>query len=726
MDADNRYRLLFEHNPQPMWVYDAETLAFLAVNEAAVRRYGFSRQEFLEMTLREIRPREDVAVLEHIMASGEEVKRGEWRHRLSDGTVIDVEVSSEAVTFAGRPGRLVVALDVTDRKRARSELERRTAQQAAVAALGVNALEGMEVGELMDRAVEATAEMLGVELVELLELTPDREALLLRAGVGWTAGLVRQALTPLGSEFHAGFTWGSLGSVIVDDYATERRFRPAPLLRRHGAVSGLSVIVGGTKRPFGVLGAHSRVPRGFTRDELHFLQAVANVLADAIARRLSEERIRHQALHDPLTGLPNRTLLLERFNHWLDRAHRTQESAAVLFVDVDNFKLINDGLGHEVGDRLLGAVADRLVRTLRPSDTVARVGGDEFVVLCEDVGDERSALDLVARLMESFECPFELDGRDRHVSASVGIAMAGSGADATVVIGNADAAMYRAKERSGVSFELFDAGMRDRSLRRLETERELRAALDAGQLRNVYQPLVCPADGSPVGFEALVRWEHPERGTISPADFIPVAEESGLIVAIGERVLREACEEAMRWDRGLGISVNLSPRQVSDPGLVEAVAATLEGTGLEPGRLSLEITETVLINDGPSALQTLSRLKDLGVRLVLDDFGTGYSSLSHVKHFPIDVLKIDRSFVDGLGRDPEDSAIVTAVISMGRALGVHVVAEGVETEQQVLQLRSLGCPFAQGYHFARPLTPQAVTEFLGLADGPDTALQSAA
>ena len=590
----------------------------------------------------------------------------------------------------------------------------------------MSALEGMEVGELMDRAVEVTAAMLGVELCELLELTPDREALLLRAGVGWSPGLVRQALTPLGSEFHAGFTWGSLGRVIVDDYATERRFRPAPLLRRHEAVSGMSVIVGGSKRPFGVLGAHSRTPRAFTPDELNFLQAVANVLADAIARRNTEERIRHQALHDPLTGLPNRTLLLERFNHWLDRAERTEETAAVLFVDVDNFKLINDGLGHDVGDRLLQAVAGRLAGTLRASDTVARVGGDEFVILCEDVGDERSALDLVARLTEAFERPFALDGGDRHVSASVGIAMASRGADAMIVIGNADAAMYRAKERSGVSFELFDAGMRHRSLRRLETERELRAALEAGQLRNVYQPLVCPADGSPVGFEALVRWEHPERGTISPAEFIPVAEESGLIVPIGEHVLAEACVEAMGWDPGLGISVNLSPRQVSDPGLVETVARTLERTGLDPARLSLEITETVLINDGPSALQTLSRLKELGVRLVLDDFGTGYSSLSHVKHFPIDVLKIDRSFVDGLGRDPEDSAIVTAVISMGRALGVHVVAEGVETEQQVLQLRSLGCPFAQGYHFARPLTPQAVTEFLRLADGPDAALPPAA
>ena len=719
--GDAGYRLLFDLHPDPMWVYDVDTLRFLAVNDSAVKHYGYSPEQFLAMRITDLRPEEDRPVLARRLQELEGGADGivhEWRHLLADGTVIDVEVGSEELPFRGRRSRVVVARDITERKRIAAQLERRTAQQIAVAGLGRAALEGASASELMDQAVKLVAESLELEFCELLVPAEDRDSLVLRAGVGWRGGLVRTARVPIGSEFHPGYTWSSLGQIVVEDYAVEQRFRPTRLLTDHGVVSGICVLVGAHRQPIGVLGAHSSTKRVFTHDELGFLQAIANVLAEAISRHRADADVQHRALHDHLTGLPNRTLLLERFERWVARAQRKRGAATLLFVDVDNFKLINDGLGHAAGDQLLMSLAARLKSVVRPSDTVARVGGDEFVLLCEDAGSEAAAVDVVTRIMAAVSEPFALGGREQHVAASVGIAMADTSSEASVVIQDADAAMYRAKELGGARFELFDAAMRSRSLRRLELESELRRALERHEFHNLYQPLVRAGSDRPVAVEALVRWEHPERGTISPAEFIPVAEETGLIVEIGRQVLMEACRQVAEWSEvseagaELEIAVNLSPRQVADPSLVEDVAHVLEATGLEPARLSLEITETAIINDADATGVTLVRLKELGVHLVLDDFGTGYSSLSHAKHFPIDQLKIDRSFVDGLGRDAGDSAIVAAVISMGRALDLSVVAEGVETEAQAEQLWSLGCPLAQGYLFARPLSAEAAAKLL--------------
>jgi diguanylate cyclase (GGDEF)-like protein len=529
-------------------------------------------------------------------------------------------------------------------------------------------------------------------------------------------------MMPLGSEFHAGFTWGSRGRVVVEDYATERRFRPTALLRAHEVKSGISVTLGGKKRPLGVLGAHTTERRHFRSDEVDFLQAIANVLAEAIARQSAESKVRHQALHDPLTGLPNRSLLIDRLNHWAARAGRDRSTAAVLFVDLDNFKVINDALGHDQGDRLLCAVADRLREVLRPSDTIARVGGDEFVVFCEDVASEHNALAMVDRLVNALDAPFKLAGQAQHATASVGIALGDGNSQPEVLIRNADAAMYRAKERGRARYELFDDEMRRRSISWLETESELRRAITGGELRNVYQPIVSPTSGKIVGFEALVRWHHPTRGVVSPADFIPVAEQSGLIVPLGRVVLDQACAQAVEWNADregrepLRMAVNFSPRQLSHPNAVETVVEALETAGLAPELLCVEITESALVDDAAATLGTLNRLKELGVTLALDDFGTGYSSLTYVRRFPIDTLKIDRTFIDGIVGSSEDEAIVTAVLSMGRALGVHVVAEGVETEEQAARLRVLGCQLAQGYLFSRPVAPEAVRDLLSAND----------
>jgi diguanylate cyclase (GGDEF)-like protein/PAS domain S-box-containing protein len=693
------YRRLFESSPQPMWVYDADTLAFLAVNDAAVAAYGYLREEFLAMTL------DDLALPHRGRA-----RERRMRHRRGDGSVIDVEITSREVTFFGRKARLALAEDVTERLRATREIARRSRQQAAVAELGISALEGLDLSELLDAAVETLREVLDVDLCEVLELAEDRESFVLRAGAGFSDGLVRTRHAPIGSKFQAGFTLGSLGRVAVDDYVTETRFQPTPLLRDHDARSGISVIIGRKARPFGILGAYSVTPRAFGTDELSFLQAVANVVADAFARQASHDQIRHQALHDALTGLANRTLLLERLEHWLRHRQRGEARAAVLFIDLDNFKRINDALGHHVGDNLLVSVAARLGEMLRPADTLARVGGDEFVVFCEDIAGEDAALNVVTRLIGALEAPFRLADHEHHVTASIGIALSDRGATAASLLRDADAALYRAKERGRARCELFDDALREHSLKWLETERELRRALENDELVNVYQPIVSVASGAIVGFETLVRWVHPTRGTISPAEFVPVAEQTGLIVPLGLGVLERACRQAVEWDPELRVSVNLSPRQVTEPKLVESVDRILVETGLDPARLSLEITESVLIEETESALATLNRLRALGVRLELDDFGTGYSSLAYVKRFPIAALKIDRSFIDGLGRDAEDSAIVAAVISMARALGVDVVAEGVETPAQANGLRALGCSFAQGFFFSRPLTADALAE----------------
>jgi len=440
---------------------------------------------------------------------------------------------------------------------------------------------------------------------------------------------------------------------------------------------------------------------------------------DVTEQRLAEQLLEHQALHDPLTELPNRALFLDRLEHALTRARRTGSSLAVYFCDVDDFKDVNDSLGHDAGDELLVALPPRLREALRASDTVARFGGDELVILCEDLRSETEASRIAQRIAEAFRLPFELDGRPHHLSVSVGIVfVTGGTATASEVLRDADAAMYRAKGSGKGRFELFDEQMRASLVARLQTEADLRRALERGELRLHFQPVAAlsgeaDADVRFVGAEALVRWEHPERGLLGPDAFISVAEDSGLIAQVGEWVLLEACRQAAGWGPERFVSVNLSPRQLSHSDVPALLARALEETGADPAQLDLEITENVLMEQSTAVLGTLLRLKALGVRLVLDDFGTGWSSLAYLKRFPIDGLKIDREFVDGLGRKPEDTAIVAAVLSMAQALELDTIAEGVETEAQLAWLRERGCACAQGFLLARPMPPAEVEALEG-------------
>jgi diguanylate cyclase (GGDEF)-like protein/PAS domain S-box-containing protein len=611
---------------------------------------------------------------------------------------------------------IVTGIDITDRKRGERELRRRLSRQAEVADLGRRGLEGLSLSELTTRSVQLVARELGLDHCQVWELTPYGGELVLTAAVGSRDAAV--GATGMAAEManQAGFTLQSEGPVVVEDFAAERRFTPPPMLGE--VASGLSATIPGPRRPYGAICGHTNEHRSFSQDEVLFVESVAHVLAAAIERWRSDESMRHHALHDPLTGLPNRTLFLDRLAQLLARRQASSASAAVMFLDVDNFKLVNDSLGHEAGDQLLRAIAPRLAEALRPTDTVARFGGDEFVVLCEEVVDGRDAVQVAERLQESLAAPFVLDGEQHFLSASIGVALAsGQYATPAEAMRDADAAMYRAKERGRGECELFDDAMRERALGRLRMETALRGALDREELRVEYQPVVSLGDGSIVGLEALMRWDNLGLGPVAPLEFIPIAEDTGLIVALGRWMLETVCRQAVEWGSELGaaapvVSVNLSPRQVANAELIPAVASVLDDTGLDPSRLGLEITENVLLSEAGSPWNTLHSLKRLGVTLMLDDFGTGWSSLGYLKRFPVDVLKIDRTFVDGLGDEAEDSAIVKAVVGMAAALELGVIAEGVETAAQVECLRALGCERAQGYWFGRPRPACDVTPLL--------------
>jgi diguanylate cyclase (GGDEF)-like protein len=435
-------------------------------------------------------------------------------------------------------------------------------------------------------------------------------------------------------------------------------------------------------------------------------------------KRIAEE-LAHRALHDPLTGLANRTLFMDRLGHSLARSRRRHLSVAVMFLDLDNFKVINDSLGHDAGDRILTCMADRLQTVLRPGDTASRFGGDEFLILCEDIAGERDAVVIADRIARVLSEPIPLQTGDVVVTTSVGIALsAGPQGSPEALLRDADAAVYRAKERGRARYELFDHDLRVRVVKRLQIENELRRAIEAGELRLHFQPIVSLEDRLIQSVEALVRWQHPERGFLGPAEFVPTAEETGLIIQLDTWVLRQACLQSARWrlgtpgGRGVAIAVNLSARQLARADLEEVVRKSLAESGVQPKALCVEITENVLMEAGPFLQNTLRGLRALGVRVAIDDFGVGYSSLSYLRRFQVDALKIDRSFIGGLGTHRDDSAIVAATIGLAHALDLSVTAEGVETREQVEHLRRLGCDAAQGFYFARPAPLEGLSKLI--------------
>jgi diguanylate cyclase (GGDEF)-like protein len=453
------------------------------------------------------------------------------------------------------------------------------------------------------------------------------------------------------------------------------------------------------------------------------VQELNNYIAEQerISRVLEEtkEHFRHAAFHDSLTGLPNRAMFTQLLKAEIESSNqRDGHMFAVLFLDLDRFKNINDSLGHTHGDLLLVAFAERLERTLRPIDTLARFGGDEFAILLSGMTDATDAVRVAKRISDELSEPFVLDKNSAFATASIGIALSSSGYDrADDILRDADIAMYRAKENGKARYEVFDHGMHARAVSRLQLESDLRLAIEQKEFCVYYQPIVCLQTGRLAGFEALVRWNHPRRGLVEPADFIPVAEETGLIVPIGEWVLNEACAQVRQWQidspshRSLSLSVNLSARQVAQAHLLDRIKEALENSKLNPHCLKLEITESVVMENAEAAALMFKQLRSLGVQLSIDDFGTGYSSLSYLHRFPLNYLKIDRSFVMRLTTD-NDNAIVRTISTLARNLGMEVIAEGIETEEQHQQLKMLGCEYGQGYLFSRPVDSQSVVHLL--------------
>ena len=449
---------------------------------------------------------------------------------------------------------------------------------------------------------------------------------------------------------------------------------------------------------------------------------IARAIRYAVERKRAELALARMALHDELTGLPNRALLVDHLELALAKLSRSDGTLAVLFLDLDGFKVINDSLGHDAGDVVLVEIANRLARTLRPADTVARFGGDEFVILCEDVADELDVARLCVRIGDVVSEPMLVRGHECAVTASIGITLS-SGEEATpeTLVRDADAAMYEAKAGGRARHAIFDSPMRLRAVRRLKLEGELRRGIAQDELFLVYQPQVDLRTGRLDGIEALVRWSHPTRGTVGPSEFIPIAEETGMIEPLGAWVLEQACLQTRRWREergpsanGFGVCVNLSPRQLEGTAVADMVRHALDASGLEPDRLCLEITESAVVSDADVVAESVRELRELGVRLGIDDFGTGQASLMALRRFPADLLKIDRSFVAGLEQGSEDSAIVAAVISLATQLGLKVIAEGVETGLQLAELRRMACQGAQGYLFGRPMT---VEDVAGLVTG---------
>jgi diguanylate cyclase (GGDEF)-like protein/PAS domain S-box-containing protein len=700
--SEELYRTVLEQAAENIFLVDVETKRILEANAALHRSLGYAPEELKDMTLYDIVAHDQQSVdrnIRRILAEGHHLI-GERRYRRKDGSFVDVEVSASAISYGGGEAMCIVAHGITERKKAEEALRR---SEASLAEAQRMAHLGSWEWDVRTGEVWWSDETFRIYGFEPQAFVPTFEKLLVAVVHPEDKKMLSRAVE----------------AALHEDLPYDFEHR---IVRPDGEVR--------------VVHRWAEVMRDESGEPLRMVGAVH----DVTERKALEEQLQHQALHDPLTGLPNRALFTDRLRQALARAKRRGSEVAVLFMDLDNFKVINDSLGHKMGDRLLVALSKRVRDLLRPEDTVARLGGDEFIFLLEDTDMER-AIRVAERVSERLREPFSLGGRRIFVTVSIGITFGSAkGIYAADLLRNADLAMYRAKHSGKGRYAIFEEAMKTHALERLELEHGLRRALERDEFRLYYQPQMLldanlqqylrsvgsraivsprvPRAPRITAVEALVRWEHPERSLRLPEEFVSLAEETGLIVPIGEQVLEEACRQAKEWQEHLpaapllAVCVNLSAKQFREPELTETVSRVLRETKLDPTCLHLEITESTAMSDAPATVAVLEELKALGVRMVIDDFGTGYSSLSYLERFPVDYVKIDRSFVGRVNEDPGTRALVSGMISLAHALDIKVIAEGVETEGQLVRLQGMRCDLAQGIYFSEPLPGEAVGTLL--------------
>jgi diguanylate cyclase (GGDEF)-like protein/PAS domain S-box-containing protein len=671
--SDEDFRSLFATHPSPMWVYDPVTLRFLIVNEAAVELYGYSPEEYRQMTVLDIRPERERRRMTKAVAGRTDMERVKrWQHLKASGEIFEVFTYGRSVRFEGADAILAVVQDRTEVNAAHRQA---SDTQSLLDSIVENLPVGIFVKDMMDEGRyvlynRASGEIAGRPPAEIVGRT-DRELF----SPEQTQHFTEQDRQVLDSNENL---------TIEEDF-----------IGCDGEKRLLRIFKRGLPTPDG---AHPRYLLGISED--------------VTARRAVQARMAHIAMHDALTGLPNRSFFADRIHDLADQA--TEDAPiALLYFDIDHFKHINDSMGHPAGDTLLCEVASRLRRLTRADDLIARLGGDEFAIALHLNGGVERARAFAERLLTSLSQPIDLDGIQEHISCSIGIAIAPhDGDNADVLMRNADLALYAAKAAGRSTYRCYEISMRLVAKRRHDLMLELRQAIDQEQFELHYQPIVSLKDDGLVGFEALLRWHHPNRGLVGPQEFIPVAEETGLIIAIGDWVLRQACRVAAHWPDHLRIAVNLSVCQFRHQGLLATIVSALDETGLRADRLEIEITESVFLSDSAQSVPLLHAMKDLGLRIAIDDFGTGYSSLGYLRAFRFDKIKLDRSFVSGIETDPGSLSIVRAVVGIGLGFNATTTAEGIETSDQMRALKAEGLDEGQGYLLGRPMPQREAEAFI--------------
>ena len=714
--SDTSFDELFKAYPIPMWVYDLESLAFMAVNTAAILHYGYSEAEFLALTIAELRPAEDLprlyANLRHATNDTLE-KAGTWRHRKKDGSLIDVEISSHPLSYQGRPCKFVLAHDVTDRVQAQRKIARLNRVYALLS--GINsAIVRIRDRDALFKEACRLATMEGgfitacIDMVEADGLHMHNDA---------HAGRVLPSHPPaLDNAWIAARAARERQSVVCNDIATSSAMAPFHVhleTRGFRAAASFPLIVGA--RVIAVLTLVSGTPDVFDADELKVLNELAGDLSFALLFFDREEQLSYLAYYDVMTGLPNRRLFQDRLGQLLHHGGTT--TVAVALINLDRFAQLNDAMGRHTGDALLVQIGQRLGHGMPDGFNVARIGGDTFALTLGELTRGEDAAEILQRVVfAALDQPFQLDGQEVRIATRAGLALyPADGADAETLFKHAEAALKNAK-KSGERYLYYAPRMNAALAARMALESALQTAVEERQFEMYYQPRVNLVSGRIVSAEALIRWNRPEHGVIGPVDFIALAEETGLIRPIGAWVIDTVCAQQKRWrDQGVAqvpLAINLSAVQCVQAELLNIIAGTMDAHGVDHKLIEFELTETAVMNNPDDAARNLRALKAMGVQLSLDDFGTGYSSLAQLKRFPFDFVKIDRSFVSGVGSNTEDGAIAAAIIAMAHSMGLKVVAEGVETEAQLEVMRRLQCDEMQGFLFSEPLPADAFEALL--------------